>query len=227
MDCCSLLERQRCKPPPVAVRAAASHSLQTASSRDAAITSPPSQPPKARKRAAPAANNDARISHCFNGPGPCRRPDELSMMPRFPWQLKRSEWAGPRARPCKTGGREGLVSVDSSRHGRERGSEAKKRRDEQESRAWCQGRTRSGLTTRQRYQLFLSVFTKQRAGGRDLCKPAASPPAPKLILFFVDSPFSSLLHLHPTLCCSRRSRWSTGYPPWLLDSKPIWRSLKA
>lgn len=94
MDCCSPPERQRCKPPPVALRAAASHSLQTASlsrcrHHDSAIPAS-----KARKRAAPAAKNDARISQCFNGPGPCRRLDELSMMPRFPWQLKqRVGWA--------------------------------------------------------------------------------------------------------------------------------------
>jgi hypothetical protein len=106
VDCCSPPECQRCSRRQwlsEPVRAAASHSLQTASlsrccHHDSAIPAS-----KARKRAAPAASNDARISHCLNRPGPCRRLDELSMMPRFPWQLKRSEWAGPRARACKTG----------------------------------------------------------------------------------------------------------------------------
>lgn len=62
------------------------------------------------------------------------------MMPRFPWQLKRSEWAGPRARACKTGvervERVSYPWIAADTAEREAVSEAEKRRDEQdESRA--------------------------------------------------------------------------------------------
>ncbi|KAL7903386.1 hypothetical protein HDV63DRAFT_400232 [Trichoderma sp. SZMC 28014] len=143
------------------------------------MTPPPSQPPKARKRVAPAANNDARISHCFNGPGPCRRSDELSMMPRCPWQLKRSKWAGP----ARLGGREGLVSVDSSRHGRERGSEAEKETRRAREQGLAPRSHQIGTDDTTTIPALLISLHKAKADRRDLCKPAASPPAPKLILF--------------------------------------------